>query len=349
MAQTGPSSLALVAGWHYRSGTGRSRSLPAASPPHRMRHAPSPSPAARRAIAALVAAAALAAARPAGAQVIEDGLMLPKRMVRTTLDYGVESWDRYWEGTNERTNGNIGTLTTRSTMWMGSYGLTDRVTLFATLPYVSTSADAGVLHGMSGAQDVTVAAKYRFLSHRLDERRDLGLSVTAAAGMPTSDYVVDFLPMSIGLGARRAMLRTAMHLKDRRGPFIDASMGRTWRSTVKLDRPAYYTDGQLVLSNEVAMPDVFDWQAGVGFQNATWCIPLMVVQQRTLGGGDIRRQDMPFVSNRMDFTKVMGKVMYTIPQLPALGVSVGGATTLSGRNVGKSTMYSVGLISAFHL
>ena len=44
---------------------------------------------------------------------------------------------------------------------------------------------------------------------------------------------------------------------------------------------------------------------------------LSFAQQRTQGGGDIRRQDMPFVSNRMDFSKLGGMVMYPIPKLTA--------------------------------
>jgi hypothetical protein len=51
----------------------------------------------------------------------------------------------------------------------------------------------------------------------------------------------------------------------------------------------------------------------------------------------------------MDFTRVGAKVMYMLPALPALGLSVGAAHTLTGRNVGQSTTYSVGLISAFRL
>jgi hypothetical protein len=35
-----------------------------------------------------------------------------------------------------------------------------------------------------------------------------------------------------------------------------------------------------------------------------------VSQQRTLGGGDIRRRDMPFVSNRMNFSKARAMVVY---------------------------------------
>ena len=91
------------------------------------------------------------------------------------------------------------------------------------------------------------------------------------------------------------------------------------------------------------MPDATDWTAGVGFQNARWCIPLGLGGQVTHGGGDIRRQDMPFVSNRMNFTKAHAMVMYTLPTPSSLTVGVGAARTLSGRNVGRSTTFSFGV------
>jgi hypothetical protein len=33
-------------------------------------------------------------------------------------------------------------------------------------------------------------------------------------------------------------------------------------------------------------------------------VPITFSQQTTLGGGDIRRQDMPFVSNRMNLSRI---------------------------------------------
>ena len=296
-----------------------------------------------------VSVAALLAADTAGAQAIEDGLTLPRGQARTTVEYSLDRWNEYWEGELKRDNENIGTLSTRSVTWMGSYGITNSLSVYATLPYVWTEASQGVLHGMEGAQDLTVAAKYRFARVPLGNGYVLGATALLGVGTPTSDYTPDFLPMSIGLGSRRATLRTALHLKERRGFFADAAVAHTWRSTVELNRVSYYDGERLVNSNEVAMPDVFDWSAGLGFNNATWCIPVMLMGQRTLGGHDIRRQDMPFVSNRMDFVRVGAKVMYMVPALPQLGVLAGAAHTLSGRNVGQSTTYTVGLISAFRL
>ena len=53
-------------------------------------------------------------------------------------------------------------------------------------------------------------------------------------------------------------------------------------------------------------------------------------QQQTLGGGDIRRQDMPFPSNRMNFIKVGGMVMYPVPKLRALAFQFSYAYTAHG-------------------
>lgn len=298
---------------------------------------------------ALLLAAATAAAPPAAAQTVDDGLLVQPRQLRTAIEYGRERWSEYWEGTLRRTNDNIGTLTTTSATWMSTYGVTDRLSVVATLPYVWTHASEGVLAGQRGRQDLTVAAKYRVLQARVAGRATFGVLAVAGAGAPTSNYTPDLLPLSIGLGSRRAIGRAALHLADRSGFFLDGSAGRAWRSTVRLDRSAYYTDGRLIESNEVAMPDVVDYAVGAGYQGRRLCLPVMFTAQRTLGGGDIRRQDMPFVSNRMNFTRLQARAMYTVPGLSGFGVQAGAARTLSGRNVGRSTALSGGVTYAFRL
>ena len=118
---------------------------------------------------------------------------------------------------------------------------------------------------------------------------------------------------------------------------------------MQLDRSSYYTDGQLIESDQVAMPDVAQYSASVGWQLRGWCIPIGITDQRTLGGGDIRRQDMPFVSNRMDFTTAHADLMYFLPGVSGVRLDLGAAHTLRGRNVGQSTAIMTGLTYAFHL
>jgi hypothetical protein len=288
-------------------------------------------------------------ATPARAQTLDDGVMLPRHQLRVGVEYGHDRWDQYWEGTLRRSNENIGALTTRSVTWTAGYGLTSRLSLLAALPHVRTHASEGVLQEMRGWQDLTVAAKMGLFERRLADRATLGTVLLAAAAVPTSDYTPDFLPLSIGLGVRRATARGVMHLQDRSGVFVEAGAGYSWRSTVHLDRPAYYTDGRLVLSDEVAMPDVFDYAVGAGFQGGGLQLPIMLVGQRTLGGGDIRRQDMPFVSNRMDFVRLQARAMYALPRARGVMLGAGLARTLTGRNVGQSTTLWAGLTTVFGL
>jgi hypothetical protein len=283
------------------------------------------------------------------AQTIDDGMLLPRRALGTGLVYAHESWSQYWEGTLKRANGNIGTLTTQSVTWVGGYGVTDRLSVIAMLPYVRTSASQGPLHGMDGVQDITLAIKYQLLATPLTDRGTLRAMVVGAAGIPASDYVPDFLPLSIGLASRQFSGRLTLNFQAHQGWFVTGSAAHTWRANVTLDRPSYYTNGQLYLSNEVAMPDVFDYTVTAGYQRGRLCIPISLSQQRTLGGGDIRRQDMPFVSNRMDFVKVGGVVMYTLPAPTKLGVRFGMSRIVSGRNVGQSTTLTGGVFHTFQL
>lgn len=292
--------------------------------------------------------AVLSLATPVTAQTLEDAEMLRSREMHTTAMYGRDTWDQYWEGSLKRANGNIGTVTTRTITGTIGYGINERLTVLASLPYISTDASQGVLHGQSGRQDLTLMAKYRVISVMVADRARLKVLAVGGAGIPTADYTPDFLPMSIGLHSRRLMGRAAMHLQDRTGWFVDGYAERMWRSNVTLDRGTYYTDGQYIASNEVLMPDVANYRATIGFQNAQWCIPVGLTEQRTLGGGDIRRQDMPFVSNRMDFTMGHAEVMYFLPGVAGLRVNVGAMHTLRGRNVGQSTTIMTGLTYAFH-
>jgi hypothetical protein len=217
------------------------------------------------------------------------------------------------------------------------------------VPYVWTNPSQGVLHGMSGVQDLTIAAKYSLLETELTRGGVVRAILVAGASAPVTDYSPDFQPLSIGSASKRLSGRFTLNFQAKRGWFLNGSAAYTWRGNVKLDRPVYYTDGQLYLSNEVAMPDVFDYTISAGYMKQGLQIPVSFSQQRTQGGGDIRRQDMPFVSNRMNFSKVEALVMYSLPSLKNLAVRATGTYTVNGRNVGQATTLSAGFLYTFHL
>lgn len=282
------------------------------------------------------------------AQTVEDGIMLGKGQLFTGTLYTHDSWDEYWEGTRKRDNGNIGTVTTESVTWFANYGVTDRLNVIASVPRVWTNASQGVLTGMQGVQDLTIAAKYAAVDGAATPAGALSLIGVVAGGIPLTDYTPDFQPLSIGFGSKRVTGRFTGMLHTGPGPFATGSLGYTWRGTVTLDRPFYFTDGKLFMTDEVDMPEVFDWSVQAGYMKQGLMAAAVFAQQRVRGGGDIRRQDMPFVSNRMNFSKVGGLVMAPVPKLHDLALHVSLMYTLDGRNVGQATTLTGGLLYRFH-
>ena len=275
-----------------------------------------------------------------------DGFMLPRRTLATGVIYEHDSWDQYWEGALKRRNGNIGTLTTQSVALVAQYGITDQLGVTVALPYIRTHASQGVLHDIAGYQDVSLSAKYAVLGMQTGHGA-LSAYVAGTGTLPVSDYTPDFYPLSIGTAGGRATGNLTLHFQSSSQWFATASSAYTWCSNVRLNRNSYYTDGKLYLTNEVAMPNVLEHTLTAGLDLGHLRVPLSIVQRRTLGGGDIRRQDMPFVSNRMNFVRAEAGVMYELPK--NFGLRFGAARVLSGRNVGQSTTLSSGLFYGVHL
>ncbi|MCC6540495.1 MAG: hypothetical protein IT162_23305 [Bryobacterales bacterium] len=295
----------------------------------------------------LLSAAAVGGA-VARAQTLEDGIMMGKGLLCGGYMYSNDRWDQYWEGTLKRSNGNIGTLTTQSHQIFGNYGLTDRLNLIVHLPHVRTEASQGVLAGMRGWQDATVAAKWKFLDKPVTEHGSLRLIGGLGASLPVSNYTPDFLPLSIGLGSRRLTGRLTAHFRGKGGWFVNAHSAYTWRDGVKLDRPFFYTDGRLTFSDRVRMPSVFDYALSSGYIRRELVLSAGFSQQYTLGGGDIRRQDMPFVSNRMNASRVNLWAKIPLPRHDDLSFVAGYSYVLSGRNVGQSTTLTAGVMYLVH-
>ncbi len=274
---------------------------------------------------------------------ITDGMMMPKKVLGNGIFYGVDSWKNYWEGTLKRDNQNIGTLTTRSVTWMGTYGVTDKLTLITLLPYVWTKASSGTLHGMAGIQDFTLTLKYRFLTKKIGQS-DLHFFSLGSITLPASNYTPDFLPLSIGLGSKNLSYRFTSTYSLKGAWRFTASGAYTWRSNIFLDRPSYYANGQLYNTNEVQMFGLFDFIVRAGYHGPNWHAELFYTQQNTLGGSDIRRQDMPFASNKMNFSKVGLSTLWSVPYVKNLAARIWGSYTVAGRNVGQSTTAMAGLM-----
>jgi len=301
---------------------------------------------ARRALHACVVLAYLSV--PLHGQTIDDGVMVARRELLTGNQYTYDTWDEYWEGALKRKNANIGKITTKVNVWHANYGLTDRLNVIGMVPYAWTKPSQGYLHGIQGFQDLTLALKWKAVEKTSSALGAFRAFAVVAAGIPLTDYNPELLPLSIGMGSTRVSWRGAVNYHTPPGWFINESVAYSWRSQVRLDRPYFYTDGEFVMSDEVDMPNAVDHVASAGYMKGHLMAAAFLSQQRTLGGGDIRRQDMPFISNRMNLSRAGVMAMLPIPKLGGLAAQASVSQTFAGRNVGKATTLSAGLLYRFN-
>lgn len=281
----------------------------------------------------------------AAAQTPTDGIMMYKKQACFGLNFSQDSWDEYWEGGLKRNNGNLGTVHRQTLMPMAAYGITDRINVLAALPWVRTKATAGQMAGVSGFQDWGVWLKAEVL-----HAGDFSLLGVAGATGPASNYLPDYMPLHIGLGSYEGTFRAIARYHKEKGLYAWAQAGYHLRSHTKIERNYYYTT-QGYYSDKVDMPDALTYGMVVGsfFMEQALRVEASFDGLHTNGGHDIRRQDMPFPSNKMIFSRVGGLAQYFLPPGRKLGLTASGGYVLSGRNVGQSVVWSAGVLYRFYL
>jgi hypothetical protein len=274
------------------------------------------------------------------AQTDEDAIMMTKNNFCIGGTYMHSSWDHYWEGTFKRNNQNIGTMSTSMYGLMGTYGVSKKLNILASAPYVTTHVTAGTLHDQHGIQDLSVWIKWLGLEQNAGNGV-LSLYALGGGSIPLTNYIADYLPLSIGLQSKT--LSGRLMVDYQLGKFFATLSGTyTWRDNIKIDRTAYYTT-ELHLTNEVEMPNMNAFNLRTGYRSDRWILEAVLANMTTLGGFDIRKNDMPFPSNRMNATMVGAHAKYNFPFVNGLSLTGGGSYTVAGRNVGQATNFDIGV------
>ncbi len=280
------------------------------------------------------------------AQTEIDGLMMEKNAFCVGPMYSYSSWKEYWEGSFKRDNENLGRVSTQMYSVMGNYGIGRKLNALFSVPYVKTKASAGTLRGQEGIQDLSLFLKWRPYNKKIGNGR-LALLGIAGVSFPLTNYVADYLPLSIGMRSKTASARI-MADYQRGNWFATGSAMYVFRDNIEIDREAYYTT-RLHITNEVEMPDGASFNFRAGFRNQRLIAEAVVNNWTTLGGFDITKNNMPFPSNKMNATIAGINIKYVLPSIPQLSLVGGGMYTLAGRNVGQSTTVYGSLFYVFDL
>jgi len=282
----------------------------------------------------------------ASAQMENDGIMIPKNYLCPGVMYGNSNWSNYWEGTYKRNNGNIGHVNTNMYSLMVTYGVTNNLIATVGVPYITSHATAGTLHTQSGLQNLSLNLKWKAL--KLQEGNSkLAVFASVTGAIPATNYQADYLPLAIG-----------SHSKDITGRLVvDYNYGKAFftgpgaymsRSNTTIDRTSYYTT-ELIYSNQVELPAMSDYNFRAGYRSKYLIVEGVADISTSIGGFDIRKNDMPFPSNRMNMTMVGGNLRFRPKALYALELTAGDDYTVAGRNVGQANMIHAGVSYIFSL
>jgi hypothetical protein len=274
------------------------------------------------------------------AQTDMDAIMMEKRQFCVGPMFGYSSWKNYWEGTTKRDNANLGRVSSKTYSIMGNFGVSNKLNVLFNVPYVQTKASAGQLHGMKGFQDLSLWVKY------MPVEKETGpgifsLYTLGGLSFPLSSYTADYLPLSIGLKSTNLSFRLMADYQL--GSWFTTLSGTyIHRSNVSIDRTAYYST-EMHYTNEVDMPDAMQYNFRTGLRNEKIIAEVVLSNWTTLGGFDITKNNMPFVSNKMNSTAGGLNFKYNFNKPTGLSLTGGAQYVFAGRNVGQSQAYNLGI------
>ncbi|AMR33296.1 hypothetical protein A0256_18655 [Mucilaginibacter sp. PAMC 26640] len=280
----------------------------------------------------------------ASAQTESDAIMIPKNYLCVAGMYAHNNWDHYWEGTLNRNNLNLGTVSSNVYNLGLVYGLSNRINISAFVPYIQTNVSAGTLRSQRGVQDIALAFKWMAVREQIG-RGLLSFHAIATGSIPLGSYQPDYLPLALGSRSRSVAIRGLLNYQV--GRFFVAGAGQyIRRDNITIDRDSYYTT-EMHYTNQVAMPNATNFLVSAGFRSLQLNVEAIATKYTSTSGFDITRNNMPFPSNRMNATAVGGLAKYMFQSLLGLELTAGANYVVAGRNVGQNTQVFGGIDYVF--
>lgn len=288
----------------------------------------------------------------ARAQTPFDAVMMEKRELCFAFVYDQNKWDQYWEGSTLITNENIGTFTRNTFVPMVVYGITDKLNILLSTPYVKTESSGGQLAGVQGFQDINIGLKYEAYKKDFGKHRIAALAV-AHFGTPMTNYLSDYLPYSLGLGTQELTGRLIGQYEFNKMIYFRASAAYLWRGQTEIERPYYYANGSYY-TTYMDVPSAVNYQAVLGGWLLKHNLRLEAAYSvlNCVNGDDIRRWNMPQPTNKMEGTQASFFAQYyfqDIELLKRFSLMAAYGQVIEGRNVGKATSVSGGITYQFKI
>ncbi|PKQ43655.1 transporter [Confluentibacter flavum] len=285
------------------------------------------------------------------AQTPSDAIMMNAEQACILLEYNYGSFDQYWEGTSLRENQTIATVKRNTVMPMLAVGILDKLNFFVGVPYIKTESsdpNGGKFAGAKGFQDVSVALKYQILN-KVKNNGTFTALATVGFSTPITNYLPDYMPYSLGLGAPELSYRAIAQHKWKSGLYLRGAASYLWRGYAKAEREYYYNDGSYY-TPWMNVPNAVTFEGVVGFWalNNALQLELNYMGSQSTSGDDIRSYNAPQPTNNIDMDRVGIFAHYYFKSIKGLGVVAYHNQVVNGRNAAKINTTGVGLTYYFN-
>lgn len=284
------------------------------------------------------------------AQSPSDALMMKSNQICILLDYNFSSFDHYWEGQLRRDNQTIATVQRHSFMPMVAVGIIDNLNIYVGVPYIMTSStelNGGKFAGVSDFQDLSFALKYRWLKKDFDKSTLTGLA-TFGVSTPITNYLPDYMPYSIGLGAPELIYRGIVEYRNSSWYFRGAGT-YLWRGYAEAEREYYYNNGSFY-TPWMDVPNAISAEVVAGkwlFSNSLQ-VQLEYFSSTSLSGDDIRLYNAAQPTNKVNMDRIGVFAHFFFPKITGLGIVGYHNRVVNGRNAPQMNTTGLGLTYFFN-
>ncbi len=219
----------------------------------------------------------------------------------------------------------------------GSYGISDRLDVVASLPYISAKGNAsqavldelGYENTRDGVQDLSVFLKYNPFNAKIGSS-ELRFIVAAGLKTPLGNYKVDEgLQSIIAIGNRATSFNglAIAQFRTQSGIFLGTQAGYSFRN------------------GEV--PNALLGEIKAGYSNSHIYVDAWYAGQVSDGGVNILGEGFVGFFPATDVSYTRAGITVYVPIAGGFGISAGASKFLTGRNVGESTGFSGSVVYSF--
>ncbi len=277
---------------------------------------------------------------PLQSQKIIDGFFNKQGSLSLTAGYTNTHYDSFYVGTMKVNQVPVGDVDQDIFSLYGKFAITDDFMVIASAPYITEKAGGNPdpINGetkLSDFQDIQIALKYRLHRFQIDDNNTFDALAAAGVTIP-SGYEPNGI-LSLGTGSVNEDFSLGAQYNNASGFFLSAIAGYSFRGKADDNFDI------LISRKEFNVPNAVLFNGRLGYAGSHFYLEAFADVQSSVKGVDIMGPgfDNNFPETEVDYT-VLGLSAY-VPLGNSLGLSGSYGTTTSGRNIGDTDYFNVGL------